>query len=137
MQTSVRWDPTRHYSCRAVSKQQTSPDRNTTGRRRFLPLFAGYGRLVATVPARQARGVWHTLFYGPSDWVVARTTVAQRRAINFWLLLLWIIPGALIWWGVRSALWFVGFMSLYAIWVSHWTNFSAETPVEEEPAGNA
>jgi len=23
-------------------------------------------------------------------------------------------------------------MSLYAIWVSHWTNFSAETPVEEE-----
>jgi hypothetical protein len=65
------------------------------------------------------------------EWVVVKTSVAQRRAINFWLMFLWIIPGAFIWWAIRSALWFVGFMSLYAIWVSHWTNFSAETPVEE------
>jgi len=70
--------------------------------------------------------------YGPPNWIVKKTSVAQRRAINFWLLFLWILPGTLIWWGVRSTLWFVGFMSLYAIWVSHWTNFSAETPVEDE-----
>jgi hypothetical protein len=82
--------------------------------------------------ARRVRRVARALFFGPPDWLVRKTTVEQRRAINFWLLIVWIVPGALIWWLVRDALWFVGFMSLYAIWVSHLTNFSAETPVEQE-----
>jgi hypothetical protein len=132
MQTSVRWDPSRQYSCSPFPSNEPHQTATTCRTPRFLPVLSGYDRPVATVPARHVRGVWHTAFYGPADWVVAKTSVAQRRAVNFWLLVLWIFPGALIWWGVRSALWFVGFMSLYAIWVSHWTNFSAETPVEEE-----
>jgi hypothetical protein len=88
--------------------------------------------MAASSAAKHARRLLQIVFYGPPEWVVVKTSVAQRRAINFWLMFLWIIPGALIWWAIRSALWFVGFMSLYAIWVSHWTNFSAETPVEEE-----
>ena len=29
-------------------------------------------------------------------------------------------------------LWFVGFMSLYAIWITHLAGWAAETPVESE-----
>lgn len=72
------------------------------------------------------------IFYGPSDWFVEHTTRRQRAAINFWLLFVWLIPGLLIWLWLRNALWFVGLMSIYAIWVSHFGGFSAETPVEHE-----
>lgn len=74
--------------------------------------------------------VW--LFYAPSDWYVAHTTQRQRAAINTWLLILWIFPGTLIWIFLKSAIWFIGFMSLYAIWTGHLGAASAETPVEEE-----
>lgn len=33
---------------------------------------------------------------------------------------------------LREALWFVGFMSLYAIWITHLAGWAAETPVEHE-----
>ena len=33
---------------------------------------------------------------------------------------------------LRDALWFVGFMSLYAIWVTYIAGWAAETPVEAE-----
>jgi hypothetical protein len=42
------------------------------------------------------------------------------------------VPGTVIWIVLRNELWFVGFMSLYAIWVTHLAGWSAETPVEEE-----
>ena len=32
----------------------------------------------------------------------------------------------------RNELWFVGFMSLYAIWITHLAGWAAETPVEHE-----
>ncbi len=72
------------------------------------------------------------IFHGPSDWFVANTSARMRAALNFWLLILWFVPGAVIWFMLKDALWFVGFMSIYAIWVSHWGGFSAETPVESE-----
>lgn len=64
-----------------------------------------------------------------------RTTARQRRALNFWLFVAWLLPGTLVWLWLRDALWFVGFMSLYAIWITHWSGYSAETPaeVEDEP----
>jgi hypothetical protein len=76
--------------------------------------------------------MWARIFYGPSDWFIHHTNARQRAAINFWLLFIWIIPGVFIWYVLRDALWFVGFMSIYAIWVSHFGGFSAETPVENE-----
>lgn len=72
------------------------------------------------------------IFYGPSDWYVRHTTQRQRTAINTWLLLVWIFPGVLIWFILKDALWFVGFMSIYAIWTGHLGAASAETPVEQE-----
>ena len=69
---------------------------------------------------------------GVSEWLVRRTTARTRRALNFWLFLIWLVPGTAVWIWLRDALWFVGFMSLYAIWITHWSGFSAETPVEEE-----
>jgi hypothetical protein len=70
--------------------------------------------------------------YGPPDWISESLSARDRRTINFWLLILWIFPGALIWWLLKNELWFIGFMSIYAIWVSHLTAVAAETPVEEE-----
>ena len=37
-----------------------------------------------------------------------------------------------LWVILRDVLWFVGFMSLYAIWITHLAGWAAETPVEEE-----
>ncbi len=73
-----------------------------------------------------------TIFYGPADWLVDRTNARQRRAINFWFLVAWLVPGIPVWIALRSSLWFVGFMSIWAIWTSHWGSLAAETPVEEE-----
>lgn len=65
-------------------------------------------------------------------WLTDSTTAAQRRLIHFWLTLFWLVPGTVIWLVLRNELWFVGFMSLYAIWVTHLAGWSAETPVEPE-----
>jgi TRAP-type mannitol/chloroaromatic compound transport system permease small subunit len=72
------------------------------------------------------------LYHAPADWLCERTSARNRRAINFWLLILWLIPGTIVWIILRDALWFIGWMSLYAIWISHLGALSAETPVEEE-----
>lgn len=72
------------------------------------------------------------IFYGPGDWLVVHTTRRQRTAINFWLLVLWLVPGTIVWLIFKDALWFVGAMSIYAIWVGHLGALSAETPVEHE-----
>ena len=52
--------------------------------------------------------------------------------IHYWLTLLWLTVGLVLWLILREALWFVGFMSLYAIWITHLAGWAAETPVEPE-----
>ena len=70
------------------------------------------------------------------EWVVERTSAKQRRVIHYWATVLWFTVGLVVWVILRNALWFVGFMSLYAIWVTHLAGWAAETPVEsEEDAG--
>ena len=72
------------------------------------------------------------------EWVVERTSAKQRRVIHYWATVLWFTVGLVVWVILRNALWFVGFMSLYAIWVTHLAGWAAETPVEsEEDAGTA
>lgn len=72
------------------------------------------------------------IFYGPSDWYIRHTSQRQRAAINTWLLIAWIFPGLVIWFILKNALWFIGFMSIYAIWTGHLGAASAETPVEQQ-----
>jgi hypothetical protein len=72
------------------------------------------------------------IFYVLPDRFVRHTDARLRRAINFWLLIVWIFPGIFIWFIFKDALWFVGFMSIYALWSTHFGAFSAETPVEQE-----
>jgi hypothetical protein len=43
--------------------------------------------------------------------------------------IMWFTVGLAVWLLLRDALWFVGFMSLYAIWVTHLAGWAAETPV--------
>ena len=66
------------------------------------------------------------------EWIVRISSAQQRRTIHYWLTILWLTVGSVAWFLLQDALWFVGFMSLYAIWISHLTGWSAETPVEEE-----
>jgi hypothetical protein len=66
------------------------------------------------------------------EWLIERTNAKQRRVVHYWLTILWFTFGFVLWIVLRYELWFVGFMSLYAIWITHLAGWAAETPVEEE-----
>jgi hypothetical protein len=66
------------------------------------------------------------------EWIIELTNARQRRIIHYWLTILWVTVGLAVWVVFRNALWFVGLMSLYAIWISHLAGWAAETPVESE-----
>jgi hypothetical protein len=66
------------------------------------------------------------------EWVVDRTNARQRRILHYWLTIVWFTVGFVLWIALRHDLWFVGFMSLYAIWITHLAGWAAETPVEPE-----
>lgn len=66
------------------------------------------------------------------EWVIDKSSAKQRRVIHYWATVLWFTVGFVVWVILRNALWFVGFMSLYAIWVTHLAGWAAETPVESE-----
>jgi hypothetical protein len=66
------------------------------------------------------------------EWVIDRTNAKQRRIMHYWLTIAWFTFGTILWIFLRNDLWFVGFMSLYAIWITHLAGWAAETPVEEE-----
>lgn len=69
--------------------------------------------------------------------LIDRTNAGQRRVAHYWLTILWLTLGLVLWIVLRNQLWFVGFMSLYAIWITHLAGWAAETPVEEEDDGTA
>ena len=52
--------------------------------------------------------------------------------MHYWLTIVWFTLGLGLWIVLRNDLWFVGFMSLYAIWITHLAGWAAETPVESE-----
>jgi len=62
------------------------------------------------------------------EWIVSRTDAKQRRMIHYWLTILWLTAGSVVWFVLRDLLWFVGFMSLYAIWISHLAGWAARRP---------
>ena len=70
------------------------------------------------------------------EWIVDRTNAKQRRVLHYWLTILWFTVGLGLWIALRQDLWFVGFMSLYAIWITHLAGWAAETPVEPEDDGD-
>lgn len=81
-----------------------------------------------TVLRRSSR--WRSVLTG--EWVIHHSSARQRRVIHYWLTIVWLTAGFAMWVVLRHALWFVGFMSLYAIWITHLAGWAAETPVEEE-----
>jgi hypothetical protein len=72
------------------------------------------------------------IFYGPGDWLATCSTARQRRAAATWVLIFWIFPGLPMWLWLRNAIWFIGLMSIIALWLSAWAMVGTETPVEEE-----
>ena len=72
------------------------------------------------------------------EWVIERTNAKQRRLVHYWLTIIWFTVGLVLWLVLRNELWFVGFMSLYAIRITHLAGWAAETPVEpeEDPASS-
>ena len=79
--------------------------------------------------------LWKKLLTG--EWVCDHTTAQQRRVVHYWLTIIWFTVGLVVWIILRDALWFVGFMSLYAIWITHLAGWAAETPVETAEAPDA
>lgn len=79
---------------------------------------------------RRKRDALSSLLTG--EWMISLTSAKQRRMIHYWLTILWVTVGLATWIILREALWFVGFMSLYAIWITHLAGWAAETPVEHE-----
>jgi hypothetical protein len=69
-------------------------------------------------------------------WLVDKTNAMQRRVIHYWLTIIWFTVGSVLWIILRNDLWFVGFMSLYAIWITHLAGWAAETPVQSEQANS-
>lgn len=71
------------------------------------------------------------------EWVIERSSAKQRRLFHYWLTIIWFTIGLALWLVLRDDLWFVGFMSLYAIWITHLAGWAAETPVEQEESDPA
>ena len=69
------------------------------------------------------------------EWFIDRTSARHRRILHYWATIVWLTVGSAAWIILRDALWFVGFMSLYAIWITHIAGWAAETPVEAEEDG--
>ena len=86
----------------------------------------------ATSGARRPRSHRFLLNLVTGEWVVERTSSKQRRIMHYWLTIVWFTLGTAMWLRERDSLWFVGFMSLYAIWITHLAGWAAETPVEGE-----
>ena len=83
---------------------------------------------------RRLRGVGGKVLTG--EWVVDVSTARQRRIVHYWLTIFWLTVGLALWLLLRNVLWFIGFMSLYAIWITHLAGWAAETPVEPEATDN-
>jgi hypothetical protein len=90
-------------------------------------------RTAAIPPIGPDKPVTRKLLTG--EWFIEKTSAHRRRVIHYWATILWLTVGLVAWIILRDALWFVGFMSLYAIWVSHLASWAAETPVEPETNG--
>lgn len=52
------------------------------------------------------------------EWVITHTSAKQRRVIHYWLTILWVTLGLAMLMVLRDSLWFVGLMSLFAIWAT-------------------
>lgn len=76
--------------------------------------------------------LWSVLFYGPGDWLASRTSRRGRCAFATWVMILWLGPGTAAWLLLLHELWFIGWMSLVALWLSAFAMVAAETPVEHE-----
>ena len=76
------------------------------------------------------------LFYWPGDWLCEHTTARQRLAVACWVSIFWLPPGPGFWMWLfwLHALWFVGLMSIAALWLTGLAMVGTETPNKEEAA---
>jgi succinate dehydrogenase hydrophobic anchor subunit len=71
-------------------------------------------------------------FYGPSDWLVSRTSARLRRALAFWLGMLAMVASAAIVLAAPQAWWLAPAFLVPNLALSFWALVAAETPVEGE-----
>ena len=98
----------------------------TSGRR---PVSRSANPWAATRPTAPSDSMKRLL---TGEWFIDRTSARRRRILHYWATIIWLTVGLGAWIVLRDALWFVGFMSLYAIWITHIAGWAAETPVETE-----
>ena len=117
----------------AISRDVSRPPGKGNRVARKAPAGGCVGRFPAGIGFPQGGtggGVVNRWLSG--EWAVQRTSARTRRTLHYWATVLWLTAGTVVWVILRDVLWFVGFMSLYAIWITHLAGWAAETPVEEE-----
>lgn len=75
------------------------------------------------------------LYFFPGDWLTANTTARQRLGVACWVSIFWLPPvgpGFWMWLLWIKELWFVGLMSIAALWLTGLTMVGTETPVASE-----
>ena len=70
-------------------------------------------------------------FYGPTDWLADRTDARYRRALGFWMAIVFVAATVMTWTRVEHQL-ATHIVQVLTLTLLLWTIMTTETPVEEE-----
>lgn len=70
-------------------------------------------------------------FYAPTDWLAARTSARDRRALGFWMAVVFVIATVMTWTSIEHLL-AARILQVLTLTLLLWTIMTTETPVEEE-----
>ena len=71
------------------------------------------------------------VLYGPSEWLAHRTNAKERRAIGFWMGVLFVVATVMTWTRIEHQL-ALRMLQLLTLLLLCWTIVTTETPVETE-----
>lgn len=71
------------------------------------------------------------LFYAPSEWIANISNARERRAIGFWLGILFVVCTIATWTSIEHQL-ALRILQLLTLLLLCWTIVTTETPVETE-----
>lgn len=70
-------------------------------------------------------------FYTPTDWLAERTTARDRRALGFWMAIVFVAATVMTWTRIEHQL-AARVLQVLTLTLLLWTIMTTETPVEEE-----
>ena len=70
-------------------------------------------------------------FYAPTDWLAERTDARDRRALGFWMAIVFVAATIMTWTSIEHTL-AAHILQVLTLTLLLWTIMTTETPVEEE-----